>query len=92
VFSKGVADAGTSSIDAASILARMTDARGEQLYEARGGLALLQGLKVWPGSGKLETIDLFKGRARFDSGLDPGGVQTALRFLAGTPNESAAKP
>jgi hypothetical protein len=86
-----VVGAGTSSISASSINMYMTDADDTVLYQSRGGLELLQSIKVTTNYGynqtksDSDTVDLAENELFRDPAREKPAVHAALRDLVLTP-------
>ena len=86
-----VAGAGSSSIAASSINMYMTDANDTVMYQSRGGIELLQGIKVNTSYGynqtkfDSDTVDLAESELFHDLSREKPAVHAALRDLVMTP-------
>jgi hypothetical protein len=86
-----VAGAGSSSIAASSINMYMTDANDTVMYQSRGGIELLQGIKVNSSYGynqtkfDSDTVDLAESELFHDLSREKPAVHAALRDLVMTP-------
>jgi len=92
-----VVGAGTSSIAASSINMYMTDANDTVLYQSRGGLELLQSIKVTTNYGGYyqksdsDTVELAEGELFRDPAREKPAVHAALRDLVMTPETLQAE-
>jgi hypothetical protein len=88
----GVTGAGTGGIQASSLKVYITDANDTTLYEARGGLELLQSIKVTPRAiyngmtYDTENVDLAPGELFRDATREQTAVHVALRDLVMAPD------
>lgn len=86
-----VVGAGSSSIAASSINMYITDANDSVLYQSRGGIELLQGIKVTTSYGYNQTksdsdlVDLAESELFHDLSREKPAVHAALRDLVMTP-------
>jgi hypothetical protein len=98
-FWKGTAvpGAGTGSIQASSIDAYMADANDTAMYQSRGGLELLQNIKitqryVYGGTSfDADTVDLAPAELFRDAAREQPAVHAAFRDLVLTPDALEAE-
>jgi hypothetical protein len=92
-----VVGAGTSSIAASSINMYMTDSNDTVLYQSRGGLEVLQSIKVttnygyYQSSSDADTVDLAPSELFRDPSREKMAVHAALRDLVLTPEALVAE-
>jgi hypothetical protein len=93
----GVPGAGVGGIAVSSLFVYLTDANDTTLYRARGGLEILQSIKVTPRytyggtSFDAENIDLAPGELFLDPARERPAAHAALRDLVLTPEALQAE-